>query len=84
MILNRILVMQHNNDDKMIHLKLVSATFYDRPSKTMKNVFYFIKKADFVLEIFKFLYFFPFFSTLSRFKRANENGIIYDVINWLA
>ena len=33
----------------------------DRPSKTMKNVFYFILKALFVLEIFKFLYFFPSF-----------------------
>ena len=44
-------------------LKLVSTIFYqififspnDSPSKTMKNVFYFIKKALFVLEIFKFL-----------------------------
>ena len=46
-----------------IKLKLVSAIFYqisifssnDRPSKSMKNVFYFIEKALFVLEIFKFL-----------------------------
>ena len=29
----------------------------DSPSKTMKNAFYFIQKALFVLEIFKFLYF---------------------------
>ena len=44
-------------------LKLVSAIFHqisifssnERPSKTMKNVFYFIKKALFVLEIFKSL-----------------------------
>ena len=64
-------------------LKLVSAIFYqififssnDRPSKTMKNVLYFIKKALFILKIFRFLYFFPFFSTLSRFKRANRIGI---------
>ena len=37
----------------------------DSPSKTMKNAFYFIQKALFVLEIFKFLYFCPslFFST---------------------
>ena len=28
----------------------------DSPSKTMKNVFYFIKKALFILKIFKFLY----------------------------
>ena len=36
----------------------------DSPSKTMKNAFYFIQKALFVLEIFKFLYFRlpPFFS----------------------
>ena len=44
-------------------LKLVSAVFYqififspnDRPSKTMKSVFYFVYKALFVLEIFKVL-----------------------------
>ena len=73
-------------------LKLLSAIFYqififsssDRPSKTMKNVFCSILKALFDLEIFKFLYFFPFLSTLSRFQRANGSGIIYDVINWLA
>ena len=46
-----------------LNLKTVSAIFYqififspnDSPLKTMKNVFYFIKKALFVLEIFKFL-----------------------------
>ena len=44
-------------------LKLVSAIFYqififspnDSPLKIMKNAFYFIKKALFVLEIFEFL-----------------------------
>ena len=36
------------------------------PSKTMKNVFYFIEKTLFILEIFKFLYFhLPLFFTLS-------------------
>ena len=30
---------------------------YDSPSETMKNAFYFIKKACFVLEIIKFFYF---------------------------
>ena len=35
----------------------------DCPSKTMKNILYFILKALFVLEIFRFLYFvFPSFS----------------------
>ena len=36
----------------------------DSPSKTMKNTFYLIKKAIFVLEIIKFFYFHPslFFS----------------------
>ena len=51
------------------NIKLMSATFYhffifspnDRPLKTIKNVVYFIKKAFFVLEIFKFLIFFPSF-----------------------
>ena len=49
--------------DMLFYLKLVSAIFYnfftfspnDGPFKTMKNVFYFIKKAIFVLKIFKFL-----------------------------
>ena len=54
-------------------LKLVSAIFIeflymfspnDSPSKIMKNAFYFIKKALFVLEIIKFFFFRPslFFS----------------------
>ena len=38
-------------------------------SKTTKNVFYFIKKALFVLEIFNFLYFFPFFPHFPDSKR---------------
>ena len=45
------------------NLKLLLAIFYqififspnDSPLKTMKNVFYFIEKALFVLEIFRFL-----------------------------
>ena len=56
------------------YLKLVSAIFYqifilwpyDSPSKTMKNVFYFIEKALFVLKIFRFLYFcLPLFFPMS-------------------
>ena len=59
---------RYNNDlndvvlVSLLLLKLVPAIFYqflifspnDSPSKTMKNVFYFIEKALFVLEIFKF------------------------------
>ena len=73
-------------------LKLMYAIFYqififspnDSPLKTMKNAFCFIYKALFVLKIFKFLWFFPFFSTPSRFKRTNGSGIIYDIMKWLA
>ena len=73
-------------------LKLVSAIFYqffifspnDSPSKTMESVFYFIKKALFLLKIFKYLEFFPFLSTFFRYKRTNGSGIIYDVMNWFA
>ena len=76
----------------LIFLKLVSAIFYqvfvfppnNSPSKSMKSVFYFIKRAVFVLEIFKLLYFFPFLSLLSRYKRTNGSGINCDVMNWLA
>ena len=42
---------------------LVSAAFYfsdDSPWKTIKNDFYFNWKYHFILEIFKFLLFFPF------------------------
>ena len=50
-------------------LKLVSAILYqififspnDNPLKTMKNVFYFIWKALFILQIFNFLWLFPSF-----------------------
>ena len=38
----------------------------DSPSKTMKNIFYFILKALFILEIFRFLYFgLPLFFSVS-------------------
>ena len=55
---------QHAIPNSSLHnLKLVSAIFYeififspnDSPSKTIKNAFYFIEKALFVLEILKFL-----------------------------
>ena len=54
------------------------------PSKIKKIFFCCIKKALFVLEIFKFLPFFPFLSTISGFKRTNGKGIIYDALNWPA
>ena len=62
----------------------MSASFYRifiGLQKTTKNIFYFIEKSLFVLEIFTFLYFFPFLSTLSRFKRTCGIGIISDVIS---
>ena len=51
------------SSEAVFSLKLVSAIFYqififsssDRPSKTMKNVFYFILTALFVPKTFKFL-----------------------------
>ena len=62
------------------HVKLVSAIFYqifvfapnDSPSKTMKSVFRFVKKALFVLEMFKILEFFPFLSALPDTKGQME------------
>ena len=56
------------------YLKLVSTIFYqiyifspnDSPLKIMENVFYYIKKALFILKIFKFLCFcLPLFFSLS-------------------
>ena len=47
----------------------------------MKNVFYFIKKALFFLEIFKFVYFFPSFPQFPHSKRQMAVPIYYDVIN---
>ena len=52
-------------------------------SKTMKNAFYFIKIAIFVLEIFKYLYFFPSFRHIPDSK-GQMKGNNYDVMNWLA
>ena len=50
-------------------------------SKTMKNVFYFIWKARFVLEILKFLYFrLPLFFLLSAIALELDLKL-YDVIN---
>ena len=54
----------------------------DRPSKTMKSVFLFHLKSSFRSKNIQIFVFFPILSTLSRFKRKNGSGIIYDVINW--
>ena len=53
----------------------------DSPSKTIKNVFDFIEKGLFVLEIFKFLLYFLFLSTLSRCIGTNGSVIIY--VSWI-
>ena len=62
------------------YLKLVSATFYeicifspnDNLSKTMKNVFYFILKAPFLLKIFNYCNFFPSFPRFPDSKGQME------------
>ena len=63
------------------YLKLVSTIFIkflfflpkDSPSKTMKNTFYFMKKALFVLEIIKFFYFrAPLFFSLSAIALEDD------------
>ena len=58
----------------------------DGPSKTRKNVFYFIQKALFVLEIFNFLYFrlllfFPLSAIILGWFKKNLK--VYDIINCL-
>ena len=71
------------------NLKLASTSFYqifvfptiDNPSKTMKRVFYFIKKALFVPRYSNFCNF-SFHFTLSRYNRTNRSGIICDV-SWI-
>ena len=79
----------------LICLKFVSAIFYqififspkDSTLKTMKNVFCFIWKALFVLEIFKVLYFrlplFPPCQPLLKRGWSKINHKAYDVINCL-
>ena len=51
----------HSKESFKTCVRYFLSNFYfqpnDNPSKTMKNVFYFIEKALFVLEIFKFFYF---------------------------
>ena len=42
------------------------------------------KTKHFSVFLFKFIYFFLFLSTLSRFKRTNGSDIINDVTHWLA
>ena len=69
-------------------LKLMSVIFYqilifspnDSLSKTVK-CFLFHLKSSFCSWDIKIFVFFPFFSTLSRFKRTNGSGIINDVMH---
>ena len=72
-------------------LKLVSTIFYQififspnySSSKTMK-CFLFHLKSSFRSQDIQIFVIFLFLFTLSRFKRTNGSGIIYDVMNWLA
>ena len=72
--------------------KLVSAIFYqififppnDNSSEIMKNLFLSHLKSSFRCRDIQFFVIFSFLSKLSRFKRPNGSGIIYDVMNWLA
>ena len=72
-----------------LFLKLVLLFFYQisifSPNvsswKTIKNVFLFRGKGPFR---FKDIQIFVIFSTLSKFKRINGSGIIYDVMNLFA
>ena len=54
------------------------------PFKNYKKRFLFHRKNSFRSWDIQIFVFFPFLSTLSRFKRANGSGIIYDAMNWLA
>ena len=59
------------------------STYNDSPLKTEKCFLFHLKSSFCTRDIQIFVIFsLPF--TLSRFKRANGSGIIYDVINWLA
>ena len=77
---------------KATKLKLVSAIFYeififspnDIPSKTVEKYFLFHLKSTLHSQDIHMFVIFRFLSTLSRFKRTNASGIIYDVMNWLA
>ena len=52
--------------------------------KNYEKCFLFHLKSSFHSRDIQIFVIFSFLSTLSRFKRANGGGIIYDVINWLA
>ena len=49
-----------------------------------KKCFLFHRKSSFCSRDIQIFVFFPFLSTISRLKRTNETGIIYDVMNWFA
>ena len=52
--------------------------------KIMKNVFYFMLKALFVLEIFKFLSLLFNHVDKQRDKKVNVNSKIYSITDWTA
>ena len=69
-------------------LELAPATFYqtfifspnDSTSKTIKKSFSFHQKSSFCSQDIPIFIFFPFFSTLFRFKRTHGSGITYDAM----
>ena len=54
------------------------------PFKNYEKCFLFHLKMYFRSRDIQIFVIFSFLSTLSRFKRTNESGIIYNVMNWLA
>ena len=71
------------------HLKLVSAIFIKFlffqqmiAFQSIWKCFLFHLKSSFRSRDVQFFVFFPLLSTLSRLKRTNGSGIIYDVMNW--
>ena len=68
------------------YLKLVSAIFikclfFHQPIKIYEKCFLFNLKSSFRSQDIQIFVFFPFLSTLSRLKRTNGSGIIYDAMN---
>ena len=65
-------------------LKIVFIYFNGSPLKMMKDAFYFVLKALYVLELF--IFYSSFFGYVEKWlhKKASVNFKIYDIIDWTA
>ena len=70
-----------HTDDMQVHTSDIRMAY--EPFKNYEKCFLLHLETSFRCRDLQILEIFPFLSMLFRFKRTNESGRIFDVMNWL-